>query len=276
MINNIYVLNCPDETKRLDICREHLLNSKVSSEKIKVFEAKSHKSYHKSRELCEDAIRDGFDFFDKGLAVGIQNKVYIGYLAQAWSYMRFMRHIIETDESSILIHDDSYFTCSFDNLLNSFDKLPYMPILASLCSPIPEGYTLPKWIDSRSCFVNGLPEGTALDWGVYYSPEGAALILKNSIKLVEYMFGTWYWPILWHDSEIANNDKVFSLQISPTSDNIENIETIHQMFIKNLHERDLENFGYYDYCCVQGIPGIKSTMHGSEGQVVPSIRKTRD
>lgn len=277
MIDNIYMLNVPEETERLRICTDELHRCGVPTEKIKVWEAKSHKPFAKSRDLCEAAAADGFAFFQIALEIGLHNNCFIGYLAQAWNYFSFMRYIVETNETSILLHDDSYFACAYKDLVKACSELPNQDKfhLASLSVTSGENYELPQWLHSKSCWEQGLREIDSVDWGVLYSPKGAAFFLERSVSLVEHMFGNWSWAIFWRDITLITHPHIYSLTVAPTPTNIKNIEEIHRIIKENLTKRP-RSLGYFDYSAVLGIVGVKSTLHDKNCKYIRPIGATKD
>lgn len=278
MIDNIYILNgIAYEAHRIK-CKNKLLDAGVPENKIKVWTAKYHNPYGKSRDLCEAAAQDGFPFFQKLLDLGKHNTAFIGYLAQTWSYLCFMRHIVENNETSILMHDKYQLRCTFDELDNACGQLPYQKyfMYASLACVTGKIYQEPQWVNKKSVFGKGLIPDQSMDWAMLYSPKGAAFLLNHLEQIVQNVNNGWFGSLVWSDKTITEHKHVFSLCVNPTPDNVKNIVNIQKAFKDNLTNRDLNTFGFYQYIAIDGIPGITTTLHNKKGQWIRPLESTRD
>lgn len=241
MIDKIYILNLPAEQERLKYCRDRLLDRNVPKSRIAVWAGKSGSPYGKSRELCEAAADDGFEFFQKVLNAGIHNECYIGYLSQAWNYMRFWRHLIEVQETAILIHDDAMFLRSWRSLCDLFRKLPDDLLMLVLPHSIEEDMK-----DATGMLLKNLRGNSCQDHAVLYTPAGAEYILERTLARAEFLQLGWIGNLLWTDPVLSVADGVYTLVVKPP--------------------------------IVRGIIELAyaSSLHDRSGKVIRSIESTRD
>lgn len=228
MIDAIYILSREQDNHRRDISKQKLIDSGVSSEDIHIFKAKSHTDYEKTSDLFKDAIADGFDFFEKAYQNGLQNKSYIGYMAQAYSYFLFWRHIQETEETAILMHDDTQFNCKFEYIREACNQLPSDFVVASLTSNISFCEPKPLWLDASSPFAYGLNK--SLDWAVLYTPEWLKFISEIIDDIVLAESEGWIWSPIKNNDLLKTHKRTFNLKIRPIPQLMKRISSIQKDF----------------------------------------------
>ena len=184
MIDKIYILNIKTEKKRRELCRKYLIEAGVPKNKISIFEASTAEGYTKSRDLCEVAANDGFDFFQAVLNKNLHNQAYIGYLAQAWSYFRFFQHICQTQETAIIMHDDIRLNCRFEDMCTAVEQLPKDFLFAQL-HMVYNGLTqedLSKWIPG-TIWKKDITR--ADEFAYLCSSTGAAVVIERAINALD-------------------------------------------------------------------------------------------
>lgn len=244
MIDKIYILNVKSQKHRLTTCYNKLKEI-IPEENIGVFEASAAEDFSKTRELCVAAADDGFPFFQTILDNRIHNKALIGYLAQGWSYLRFLRHIQETKENAVLLHDDHYLTCSFNELLDLFQLLPKPPALVVFTTrPITDKsmQALPN-----STWLKGLNEHSC-DYGIYYTPEIARSLLEELNNHTSNALG-WMACDMWHILQTKNYPDMWTL-------NKPNLSV--------------------DYGMLHASMELPSTLHHHDGTIIRPPEETKD
>ncbi len=258
MIDKVYILNVESETERRELCYNALVRQGFPASKIEIFNAKHYLDYQDKQQLCEAAASQGFDLFKNLLNTGNVKECYQTYLAQDWSYMTFYKHLLETNENAILIHDDVAFGCTDTELVRAFDMLPRPEniLFAPLSTYITENIT------EATCFLNDkspwrkqlLP--TSLFWNdlaIFYTPRGCELLLEYFNKLCRIELG---WLLKCFDHNIIKAlSGIYVLLVNPTSENLKNIRSIQKQIISGTLKQP------YEYSPATEMRGTQSTIH---------------
>lgn len=189
MIDKIYILNEKEEVERKEKCRELLLEQGVPKSRIRLFKAKSHRGFEKSRDLCEAAAAEGFTFFDEYLKHGYHNTAQIAYLGMTWSYLSFCQHIVDTQETSMFIADDICFNFTWKEFKKSLQDIPAQPVfqfgILQTKEILFDDYEYlsddSHWIKGTSIFMH--------DWALVFTPEFASKLLNDPPPITEYAYG---------------------------------------------------------------------------------------
>ena len=264
MIDKIYILNISSETERLRLCTEKLNDIGIPAEKIAVFEASTADRFEKTRELCEAAAAE-FVFFQKILDREHHNLCYIGYLAQAWSYLRFYRHVQKTGETAVLLHDDQRFRCSFSDLQKAVAMLPSSFLLATLnAHAVPAAH---QWVKGTPWYRGFIELDSPNDFGILYNPNKIDMIfdfIEDNARLIQ---TGWIAQALW---QMEDKD-IYSLSVNPIPENLGRLDEI----IRSMHKD-----GYNPECmALWGIDGLgyDSALHNMEtGIPMRTIESTKD
>lgn len=107
-IHKLYIMTL-ERSHRLPYCLGALGAKETPMEIVEPVFGIDDYAYDKSRALCEDAVKDGFDVFQDILRDGYHNKHPIGYLAQRWNYLRLFRKVIDCGEVCMILQDDYTF-----------------------------------------------------------------------------------------------------------------------------------------------------------------------
>ena len=265
MIDKFYILNIATETKRRDLCYQGICAAGTPAEKIEVFEASTPDTYEKTRQLCEAAAAEKFGFFQTLLDTKHYNMCHIGYLAQAWSYLRFYRHIQETGETAVLLHDDHLFRCSYDDLQNACQELP-----ASFLFAILQGNGVPntkQWIKGTPWIKGFVPKCSPQDFGILYNPNRVDFLFKYLEDNAESCAMGWLAYSLWH----IKDKGIWTLLINPVAENLVHIDEIFE---------SIQNDEYNPkYMTIWSIPELRynSKLHKVEtGEVIRPSELTKD
>lgn len=258
MIDKVYILNVESETERRELCYNALVRQGFPASKIEIFTAKHYADYQDKQQLCEAAVSEGFELFKNLLDTGHVNECYQTYLAQDWSYMAFYKHLLQTNENAILIHDDVAFGCTYTELMRAFEMLPRPEniLFATLLTYIGERITEPNlFLNDKSPWRKQLLP-TSLFWNdlaMFYTPKGCELLLEYFNKLCRIKLG---WLLKCFDHKIIQAlPDTYMLLISPTSENLKNIHNIQkQITIGTLKHP-------YEYSPATEMPCTQSTIH---------------
>jgi len=260
MIDKIYILNVQTETERRELCTHYLLEKGFPKNKIEVFVAKHWQDFTDKKELCLAAANEGIPLFSNLLGNNTYKECYQTYLAQTWSYMAFYKHIEQTRECAVLIHDDTKFNCTWTELVNALKALPEPEnlLFAMLSTALNEGAVKSNdFIDKKSPWIKRTRELTWWDACILYTPIGCEL-------LWEYVNHLYTIPLAWF--MCAFNNKIFqhfantyALLINPTEENRHNIEKIQDEIINNRYEHG------WKYATCDSIPCLKTTIHDHTG-----------
>jgi len=238
MIDKIWVLNVLREAERRQKCRQALLDKNVPAEMISIFRAKSFDSYKSLIQLRDDIIADGFDFF---CDVDVSEAKY-GLLAQTWSYLSFLRHIQETQETAILIHDDHKLNCDWEELKDAIDSLPHQDdlLIAKISCHLPtDTWATPKWVTIHSAWCSG--SSNPYDAAILYTPAGARFFEQQCIANMHSLRTGWIWGhLLKSVKEVVNNNNIYELWINPTAENMQNILSIKASIAEMIADRNSE------------------------------------
>lgn len=181
---NVYILNIPSNTKRRYMCEGALFAMEFPFANVKHWVAIDDWCYKLTSDMLRDAIEDGFPAFQKYLDKGQQNEYNIGTFTQTWNYCRFWRHLIENNETAMLIQDDrkiksthSEMTEILENILEFDPEFMFM----SLWSKGIEDKFLPiRWISDGSPIAHGIYACGACA-GHIVTPKGAEWLIENVI-----------------------------------------------------------------------------------------------
>ena len=260
MIDRIYIINLEHERTRKELCCTHLLEAGVPPEKISVWKASDNTFFPKTRDLCEAAAADGFLFFQKVLEENMQNEAGIGYLALLWSNLRILRHICETNETAIVIEDDTKIECQFDDLVNACEMLPKDLLYAQL-----------TWADILGEQFKWLPK-TPWSYGILkditdtflYSPRGALYLLEKFVEIIPPIRLGRYGACLRDLSNEKQPHNIFTLVINPIPRNLEMVQKFQtgNEFMCQFNKTLIDNQSGWMYAATTGIPGItESSLH---------------
>ena len=249
MIDKVYILNIATETRRRDLCYQKLCEAGTPAEKIEVFEASTHDQFEKTRQLCEAAAAEKFGFFQKLLDTKYYNTCHIGYLAQAWSYLRFYRHIQETGETAILLHDDNKFQCSYNDLQNVCQGLPPSFLFAVL--QVGDVPNVGQWIKGTPWIKGFVPNGSPRDYGILYNPNRVDFLFRYLEDNAERCSLGWLANSLWH----IEDDGIWTLFINPVPENLEQLNEIIESIFQNGYSQE--------YMTIHGISelALDSSLH---------------
>ena len=265
MIDKIYILNISSETERLRLCTEKLRDIGTPAEKIAVFEASTADRFEKTRELCEAAAAE-FVFFQKLLDREHHNLCYIGYLAQAWSYLRFYRHVQKTGETAVLLHDDQRFRCSFSDLQKAVAMLPSSFLFATLSACAVPGTH--QWLPGTPWYRGFIELDSPNDFGILYNSNKIDMIFDCVEDDVRRIQTGWLAQALWNNIE---DKDVYALSINPIPENLGRLDKI----IRSMHKKGYEP----EYMALWGIDGLgyDSALHNMEtGIPMRTIESTKD
>lgn len=272
MIDKVYILNIESETHRRAICERELQKAGVPQDKIARWHAKTCTPYKTTRELCEDASYNGYITFTQLIQTNIYRNCYITYLAQTWSYLSFFKHLQETGETAILIHDDTKFNCSFDELLTACET-PKNLLVGYLSTTITKQLNRRQFTNTKSCWLKHIDPDTIRDWSVIYTPQGAALLLDYFENIPDLTDG-------WILSPIKRS-KIFQfipgfceLLINPTTPNLKNIKDIHKILTTDA----VHSINPHSYSAASGIKELpESTIHDNRtGAPLRSLENTKE
>ena len=277
MIDRIYIINLEHERTRKELCRTHLLKAGVPPEKISVWKASDNTFFPKTRDLCEAAADDGFLFFKKILEENMQNEAGIGYLALLWGNLRILRHICETNETAIVIEDDTKIECQFYDLVNACEMLPKDLLYAQLTSADILGEQF-KWLPKTPWSYGILKDITDT---FLYSPKGALYLLENLVKIIPPIRLGRYGACLRDLSNENKPSNIFTLVMNPIPSNLEMIQKIQTQneFRCQFNKTLRDNNSGWVYAASTGIPGIvQSSLHevNSGGTLKRLIDETKD
>ena len=119
----IYILNIQSQQKRRYLCEGALFAMQTPFKHVKHWWATDDDNFLTTREMCEVAIDDGFHAFQEYLDKGQHNEDGIAVFTQLWNYCRFWRHLIENNETAILIQDDRRMACTYPRLLEIYREI---------------------------------------------------------------------------------------------------------------------------------------------------------
>ena len=182
---NVYILNLEVEQKRRYMCEGALFAMNAPFKRVKRWIAKDDFEYEKSSDLLRDAINDGFPGFQKCLNNKQQNREGIAIYAQAWNYCRFWRHLVEKNETALLIQDDRKLRRPYPRMLEIFKELigfdPDFEFLSLWCKQEVVHKAFPgrlpfRLISEDSPVAQGIYENGACA-GHIVTPKGAEVLL---------------------------------------------------------------------------------------------------
>lgn len=183
---NIYILNLEVETKRRYLCEGALLAMDTHFKRIKRWVANDDFEYERSSEVIRAAIEDGFPTFQSYLAKGQQNEGNIACYAQIWNYCRFWRHLVENNETALLIQDDRRFRRPYLRMIEIYKEVskfdPDFEFLGLWCKEEVVRRSFPDRLPFRFIF-----QGSPIAHGIYengacaghvVTPKGAKTLLE--------------------------------------------------------------------------------------------------
>lgn len=252
MLDKVYILNIPNEQHRLKYCRQYLLDQDVPEACIEVFEASTPGKFKSAESFCKKAADEGFAYFQKMLEEQTYQDASIGYLAQGKSYLRFWKHLQDTGETALLLHDDTRLLCKWKDLQHALAKLEE-PLSVLV---LPASLDLDTW-DATSPFVHGLPMGSPHDFAIIYTPAGAEMLINNVINPSSGM--GWMGASMWNVMKIHSKG-VWTLVINPSPDNLDNMVKIKKNVMPGTP-------AWLEYGCCWGIPELSydSSLHNPDG-----------
>ena len=107
-INRIYVMTL-ERSNRLPYALGALAAKDTPMQYVEPVFGKDDWDYEKSVDLCKDAVKDGFEAFQRILDEGFYKEHPIAYLCQRWNYLRIFRMMVDTGRQNILLQDDYMF-----------------------------------------------------------------------------------------------------------------------------------------------------------------------
>lgn len=122
VLKKIFVMTL-ERQDRVPYCLGSLSVNNTPMEIVEPVYGKDDHAYEKGRDVCDDAIRDGFEAFAHILEGGHHNTHPIGYLAQRWNYLRLFRRIAESDQPALILQDDYTFNPDPETHFWEFDAL---------------------------------------------------------------------------------------------------------------------------------------------------------
>lgn len=180
---NVYILNLASEQKRRYLCEGGLFAMQTPFHKVKHWRAIDDLNYKKTSDVIRDAIRDGFPSFQSYLDKGQQNAYNITLYTQTWNYCRFWRHLIENDETAMLIQDDRRLRKPYPRLVELFTELKKIDSDVQFLSLWYQLKFVPEqWLPSRR-----VPENPSFAYGIcdlgacaghIVTPKGAKISLE--------------------------------------------------------------------------------------------------
>lgn len=180
-IDKVYILNVPRCQDRLIFSVASLTQKGVPWDKISVWEAIDNLAFEKTLDVRDAMIADDFLEADKWF---VEDKIYeypIGYYCQGWSYCRWFRHIVQTNETSLLVQDRRALQIPFDKVSSDISVLRETDpdfLYASLrCDHL--NIQQPNWISEESLWAYGTYDLSATDWGLVMTKSGAKKILSR-------------------------------------------------------------------------------------------------
>ena len=123
---NVIVLNLERAEGRRKAFQGAASQRSIPQDAIHFNKGKDHQDYDNDfSPIIKAAAEDGFPYIEcygKGLSGGgIQQTP--GTLCQIWNYCRIFRHMVETDQTALVIHDDRMITIDYQDLLGMWDYL---------------------------------------------------------------------------------------------------------------------------------------------------------
>lgn len=245
-IDKIYILNVKSQTKRLALTNDALLGQGVPASKIEVFEATDRADFSGVQAIVADGIENGFAYFQALLENDFIKNCYVGYLANAYSYLRFWKHIQVAEENALLIHDDMMIHCTWQELQTACNELDDY---AKLCvfSVGPEFQFAELWT-GQTPLIQGLKTGSPHDFAILYSHKCAKEMLEV-LHLDALSETGWMGESIWN--KYKNNNDAWTMFINPTAENLERLSEIKSNLMQNITE--------IDYMTCGGVPGIEES-----------------
>ena len=180
---NVYILNLKRQWKRRILCQGGLLGAGTPFEKIKIWVANDDRDYNTTYDVVEAAIADGFPKFQEYLVDDRHKSCSIALMAQMWNYCRFWQHLIDQDETAILIQDDRRFGCFYQELLDIHNLLvdfdPDFEFLSLWCQ-----IAVAKKSFSFRMPFNILPIHQHLAFGLYESADTGFIVTPKACHLL--------------------------------------------------------------------------------------------
>ena len=181
---NVYILNIQSAEKRRYMCEGALFAMKFPFKNVKHWEAIDDWNYEFTSDMMRDAIKDGFPAFQQYLDKGQQNEYNIGTFTQTWNYCRFWRHLVDNNETAMLIQDDRKINakyCEITGLLEAITEIDPEFMFMSLWSKGIEDQFLPmRWVSEELPIAHGIYACGACA-GHIVSPQGAQWLIDNII-----------------------------------------------------------------------------------------------
>ena len=255
MIDKIYVLNIKKDKKRRELCLAALREQAFPENKIEIFDAKTPAGLKDREAVCKAAIADGHSLFEKLLALDVTEQVTLGWYAQLWSYLSFLKHIQNTGENAILLHDDVQFYCTWEELNDAITRVMSDDlVLCKLGTHLQGAHRSTRWISPSSMWSYGTSDPS--DGAIFWTPAGSQFIESRcSVDAnVEFGWHGWMWSVLFvYDNAVKNNENVYELWINPTADNKKNISRIQKDIERQL-AKDTRNV--LEYSAIGQIQSI--------------------
>lgn len=130
---NVYIFTIKRARRRQLLCKGGLLTMGVPHEHIKMFYGPDHRAYGTWQDIINAMVADGFPQMEIYRDV-IGNR---GLLGQRWGYCRFFRHLQETGETALYVHDDAMLALPFDSYFWQFRHFqqydPHFKIMGLAC-----------------------------------------------------------------------------------------------------------------------------------------------
>ena len=175
-IDAVYILNLGRLKDSRIWCYNGLIESGCPEDIIETFPAIDNEIYKTARDLV-DAAAEEFPIFSSLIG----RTADIAHLSQCWSKLRWYRHLIENDQTAMLIQDRRYLTISYQELLESMDLLKQSDpdfLYAVLDYAMDSAITDIRWVPN-SLWIHDIDHVGQADWGQVVTPAGAEFIISN-------------------------------------------------------------------------------------------------
>ena len=186
----ILQFSIPRLHERQTLHREKLIEKGVPAENIEVWNGPDGQDYAKTYQIFEAMIDDGFPHAKNFLRANYDHWLGNALAAQHWSYCRLFRHIRDTGETCVCLHDDrmlneGYYTdligvsehvqavAQKAGVPFKFMALEYFPPFSQ-----DEPFIEITYADPEQRVINGIVR-LAADVGFILTPAGGEWLLEN-------------------------------------------------------------------------------------------------
>ena len=195
MLNDVYIFSLTAFPVRRDVCREKLIAQGVPAEQIKFFTCFWERDYERCTDICEEAIAEGFDFFETFLNIvehhgyriprcDTMNKFHI---SQCRNYCRFFQLCITENATLLLFQDRRELVISFKDVETYIENLQVIdPDWEYLTLATDANYLqIPiSKLEADPRFLCGIGNYGG-DWGQIITPKGASVLLNKFGRYLE-------------------------------------------------------------------------------------------